>query len=292
MLITIASGKGGTGKTTVAVNLALTLKNLLPVVLLDCDVEEPNAHLFIQPSFDEAEAVTTTVPKIETSECNGCGRCIEFCAFNAIAIVNHKPITFPELCHSCGGCSLVCPTGAVTEVSRQIGLVKTGSGCGIQIAKGSLGIGSPLAPMVVNGVRKTTPKDHSDRAVIIDASPGTSCAVVAAAQDTDYCLLVTEPTPFGLHDLTLAVELARRLRLPYGVVVNRTGLGDGGVYDYCQEAGIPILMEIPFEPKYAACYARGGRLVEEFPDLKDRFLRLWDLISKQVRQHQRGETAR
>ncbi|NMB10824.1 MAG: P-loop NTPase [Firmicutes bacterium] len=290
MLITIASGKGGTGKTTIAVNLALSLKEKLPVVLLDCDVEEPNAHLFLQPTFGQSQRVMTTIPEIDEDKCNGCGKCSKFCAFNAIAVVNHKPLTFPELCHSCGGCALVCPTRAITEVQREIGLVETGVGCGIDTTKGELAIGSPLAPMVVEAVRETAPKDHTEKAVIIDASPGTSCAVVAAAENTDFCLLVTEPTPFGLNDLTLAVELAQKLGLPHGVVINRAGLGDRKVYDYCHQTGIPILMEIPFQTQYAACYARGGRLVEEFPDLKARFLQLWDLIRAHAKEnHERGQ---
>ncbi|NLJ86761.1 MAG: P-loop NTPase [Firmicutes bacterium] len=278
MLITIASGKGGTGKTTIAVNLALIIKEMLPVMLLDCDVEEPNAHLFLQPSFTQHRGVFTTVPKVDETKCDGCGRCSSFCAYGAIAIVEKQPIIFPELCHSCGGCSLVCPTEAITEIPRKIGSVETGAGKGIQITKGSLAIGSPLAPVVVNAVRDTAPANHRGRVVIIDASPGTSCSVVAAVQNTDFCLLVTEPTPFGLHDLALAVELATKLQLPYGVVINRSGLGDSGVYDYCSEARIPILMEIPFDTRYASCYAKGGLLVEAFPDLKEQFHNLWDRI--------------
>ena len=278
MLITVASGKGGTGKTTIAVNLALTLKEMMPVMLLDCDVEEPNAHLFLQPTFTDQEKVFTTIPLVDETRCDGCGKCSEFCAYNAIAMVKEKPMIFPELCHGCGGCTLVCPTKAISETSREIGRTDSGWGSSIQITRGYLQIGSPLAPHVVNAVRGVIPPDHSDKAVIIDAPPGTSCAVVAAAQNTDFCLLVTEPTPFGLHDLGLAVELAKELELPHGVVINRAGLGDRGVYDYCQRAGIPILMEIPFDKKYATCYARGDRLVEEFPDLKEKFTKLWDMI--------------
>ncbi|NMB44785.1 MAG: P-loop NTPase [Firmicutes bacterium] len=283
MLIAIASGKGGTGKTTIAVNLALSLKDTHDVVLLDCDVEEPNVHLFMQPTFTDQAEVMTTVPEIAMDKCDGCGKCSEFCAFHAIGVAGHRPITFPELCHSCGGCTLVCPSGAITEVPRRIGSIEIGCGSGISNVKGALEIGSPLAPMVVDAVRNAIPQDHSNKAIIIDASPGTSCAVVAATQNADFCLLVTEPTPFGLNDLTVAVELARRLELPHGVVINRAGLGDSSIHDYCNRTGIPILMEIPFELKYAACYARGGRLVEEFPDLKDKFLRLWDLIQQQTK---------
>ncbi|NMB25434.1 MAG: P-loop NTPase [Firmicutes bacterium] len=278
MLIAVASGKGGTGKTTVAVNLALTLQNKLPVTLLDCDVEEPNAHLFLQPAFTKQEKVLTTMPVVDDTRCDGCGQCSVFCAFNAIAMVERRPMIFPELCHGCGGCSLACPTNAISEVSREIGRVDIGNSYNIQMSRGYLQIGSPLAPLVVGAVRETAPWDHSSKAIIIDAPPGTSCAVVAAAQNTDFCLLVTEPTPFGLNDLRLAVELAKKLELPHGVVINRAGLGDRGVYDYCHKKRLPILMEIPFDKKYAACYARGGQLVEEFADLKSKFARLWDQI--------------
>lgn len=286
MQIAIASGKGGTGKTTIAVNLALALQDELPITLLDCDVEEPNTHLFLQPDFTKQEKVLTTIPQVDDTKCDGCGKCNAFCAFNAIALVNKKPMIFPELCHGCGGCSLVCPSQAIGEVSREIGWIDCGSSQDISMTRGYLSIGSPLAPRVVNAVRESAPKAHANALVIIDAPPGTSCATVAATANTDYCLLVTEPTPFGLNDLRLAVELVRKLGLPFGVIVNRAGLGEQGVYDYCHDEGIPILMEIPFDSKFAACYARGGRLVEEFPELKGKFASLWDRIQAHASQGQ------
>ena len=285
MQIVIASGKGGTGKTTTAVNLALTLQNVLPVTLLDCDVEEPNVHLFLRPEFATKTKVFSTVPVVNTAKCDSCGECSSFCAFNAIAVIKAHPIVFPELCHGCGGCSLVCPQGAITEKPRQIGRVEHGTSESILVSHGYLQIGSPLAPDVVEAVREGSSNRRTNEVVIIDAPPGTSCAVVAAAQGADYCLLVTEPTPLGLNDLQLAVGLARKLGLPHGVIVNRAGVGDRQVYEYCYRENIPILMEIPFNPKYAACYARGGRLVEEFPTLRTQFQNLWKQIQREVAEH-------
>lgn len=278
MIISVASGKGGTGKTTVAVNLALALAETESVCFMDCDVEEPNAHLFLKPVLEGSAKVTVPVPVVDEEQCNGCGRCGEICAFNAILPLGKHVLTFPELCHGCGGCALLCPTGAVTEEPLEIGVVEWGHAGPISHIHGRLKIGSPLAPPVVKAVKNHTQKRPEDAVSIIDAPPGTSCPVVASVSGSDFCLLVTEPTPFGFHDLTLAVDMVRELGVNFGVVINRAGLGNGGLVDYCKEENIPILAEIPFDRKYAKCYAKGGRLVEEYPEIREIFQDLWHAV--------------
>ena len=277
MIITVASGKGGTGKTTVAVNLALTLENILSVQILDCDVEEPNVHLFLHPEFKYSEIVTLPVPAVDQGKCVGCGKCSEICAFNAIIVLGTKVVIFPELCHGCGGCSRFCPEGAISENPREIGGIKGGWAGQIAFIQGRLNVGNPLAPPVINAVKKRGKTSQADVA-IIDAPPGTTCSVVASLKDCDFCILVTEPTPFGLNDLILAVDVARHLQIPFGVVINRADLGNKDILNYCEGEEIPILAQIPFDRRYAACYARGGRLVEEFPELKEAFKELWERI--------------
>ncbi len=278
MIVSVASGKGGTGKTTIAVNLALTLVETESVCLMDCDVEEPNAHLFLKPVLEGSAKVTVPVPIVNEEKCNGCGRCGEICAFNAILPLGKHVLTFPELCHGCGGCTLLCPVGAIREEPLEIGLVEWGHAGSISHVHGKLRIGSPLAPPVVKAVKCHKQNMPEGAISIIDAPPGTSCPVVASVSGSDFCLLVTEPTPFGLHDLTLAVDMVRELQVPFGVVINRAGLGNGGLVDYCNAENIHILAEIPFERRYAACYAKGGRLVEEFPEVKKVFQDLWHAI--------------
>jgi len=277
MIITVASGKGGTGKTTVAVNLALTLENILSVQILDCDVEEPNVHLFLHPEFKYSEIVTLPVPAVDQGKCVGCGKCSEICAFNAIIVLGTKVVIFPELCHGCGGCSRFCPEGAISENPREIGGIKGGWAGQIGFIQGRLNVGNPLAPTVINAVKKRGKTSQADVA-IIDAPPGTTCSVVASLKDCDFYILVTEPTPFGLNDLILAVDVARQLQIPFGVVINRADLGNKDILNYCEGEEIPILAQIPFDRRYAACYARGGRLVEEFPELKEAFKELWERI--------------
>ena len=290
MIISVASGKGGTGKTTVAVNLALTLEDIMPVQLLDCDVEEPNAHLFLNPVFETTEKVTLPVPVVDESKCNACGRCGEVCAFHAIIVLGSQVITFPELCHGCGGCSRFCPASAISEAPKEIGFIACGHAGRIEFVQGRMNIGTPLAPPVARAVKSKivagsdeSGGDDKLKVTIIDAPPGTSCPVVASVKDSDFCILVTEPTPFGLNDLILAVGMVRELKIPCGVVINRSGLGNKDLVTYCEQEKIPILLEIPFDRRYAACYARGGRLIEEFPELKEAFRGLWRKIHALVR---------
>jgi MinD superfamily P-loop ATPase len=263
VIISVASGKGGTGKTTVAVNLALALDR---VQLLDCDVEEPNVHIFLNPVIKEKITSTVLIPEVDESKCTYCGKCREICAYHAIAVLPQDEksqgsiLLFPHLCHGCGGCSLLCPEKAIREVNKEIGVVEIGDSGTVQFIHGKLNIGEIMSPPLIKHV-----KEYIDpaRTVIIDAPPGTSCPVIAAVKGSDFCILVTEPTPFGLHDLVLAVEVLQKLQIPFGVVVNRSDIGDEKVDTYCKDNNIPILMRIPFDREIAFLYSQGLPFVKE-----------------------------
>ncbi|WP_207679741.1 ATP-binding protein [Desulfonema magnum] len=276
MIISVASGKGGTGKTTVATNLALSI-DAEEVELLDCDVEEPNAHLFIHPVFEKTETVFTAVPQIDEEKCTYCGKCGEICQFKAIVVISDSILPFTELCHSCGGCVEVCPEHAITETGRELGVVEEGHSNGLRFVHGKSRIGEAMSPPLIKKVRSHT---NPDKFTIIDAPPGTSCPVIAAMKDTDFVLMVTEPTPFGLHDLKLAVGAVDILNIPRGLVINRSDMGDDKVREYAKEVGLPILMEIPFDRKIAEAYSRGDMLVEVIPELKEKFLELYRRIKE------------
>lgn len=279
MIISIASGKGGTGKTTMATNLAVSLGE--GVQLLDCDVEEPNAHLFIRPVIDETETVYAAVPEVDESKCTLCGKCGEICQFRAIVVIGETVLPFPQLCHSCGGCMLVCPEKAITETRRELGVIENGHRDGLAFAHGRLRVGEAMSPPLIRRVRSlTTP----GKVTIIDAPPGTSCPVVTAMKGADFVLMVTEPTPFGLHDLQLAVGAVRVLGIPCGLVINRSDLGDDRVTAYAKEEDLPVLMEIPFDRSIAEAYSRGELLVDAMPQWKERFRELYgkirDIVNK------------
>lgn len=274
MIISVASGKGGTGKTTVAVNLALSLSN---VQLLDCDVEEPNCHIFIKPVFENKNTVFIPIPVVDQTKCDGCGRCQEVCVYNAIAIVNRKVLIFPELCHGCGSCAYFCPHDAIKEENEEIGVVEIGRKGEIQFIHGKLNIGKMMAPPIIRAVKKYINKKKT---VIIDVPPGTSCPVITAIKDTDFVILVTEPTPFGLNDLSLAVEVVRKLGIPFGVIINRSDLGNKKTDEYCTSEHIPILMRIPFSKKIAEIYSRGDSIVEVLPEYREKFQRLFTKIKQ------------
>lgn len=273
MMIAIASGKGGTGKTTVSVNLAKVFG--AGVQLFDCDVEEPNAHLFLHGDVVNEEVVNILTPKINLLRCNGCGDCSDFCQFNAIALAGKTAMVFPELCHACGGCALVCTRNAIREVESRIGTIKTMRVGDITLVQGTLDVGVSSASPLVNAVKKRIP---SDRHTILDAPPGTSCPAVATLRDTDFTVLVTEPTPFGLHDLKLAVAVVRELEVPFGVVVNRYGIGDDRVHRYCEQEGIPLMLEIPDDRRIAESYSRGEILVDALPEYRPLFIDLRDRL--------------
>lgn len=274
MKIAIASGKGGTGKTTLAVNLALSVDE--PVRLLDCDVEEPNAHLFLKPEIDHRETVGIAVPLVDESKCDGCGTCARFCRFNALAAIKGSVLVFPELCHGCGGCMLICPKGAIAEGSREIGVLESGRAGHVEFVHGRLRVGEAMAPPLIRAVKQRADNGMTS---IIDAPPGTSCPVIMAVRDCDYVILVTEPTPFGLHDLTLAVKTVRRMGVPFGVLINRADVGDRRVMEYCSEQNIPVLMEIPDDRRIAEAYSRGVPVVEALPEYRSSFAHLWKRIS-------------
>ncbi|RLC33821.1 MAG: (4Fe-4S)-binding protein [Deltaproteobacteria bacterium] len=277
MIISIASGKGGTGKTTIATNLAASLDS--GTQILDCDVEEPNAHLFLNPLLDKTEIITIPVPEVNKDKCSLCGKCAEICQFKAITVIAKTVLTFHELCHSCGGCMEVCPEDAITEVGRELGTLQTGHRDNLKFADGKLKVGEAMAPPLIKKVRSCA---DPDRTIIIDAPPGTSCPVITAMDNTDFVLLVTEPTPFGLHDLKLAVGAVKILGIPAGLVINRSDMGDDKVHEYAESAGLPILMEIPFDRKIAEAYSRGQLLVDAMPEFKENFIKLYKRIAQIV----------
>ena len=277
MILSIASGKGGTGKTTVAVNIALSLKD---VQLLDCDVEEPNVHLLLHPKVNEEKLVYVSTPQVNEELCDHCGKCSEFCEFNALFVTPEKVLVFTELCHSCGGCLLVCPKNAITEKNVQIGVVKKGVSEGVELVYGELNVGEPISIPVIKEVKNQIKRNKT---MIIDSPPGTSCPVIESVHGSDYCLLVSEPTPFGLHDLKIMVQVLDRLNIPFGVVINRAGIGDRKIYEFCEEKGVPILFEIPFQREIAELYSRGIPFVVKMPEWMRKFQLLMDDIKGRMK---------
>jgi MinD superfamily P-loop ATPase len=261
MIVSVASGKGGTGKTTVATSLATVLADRAQ--LIDCDVEEPNCHVLMKPVITSSESVGLPVPVVDSQKCTVCGTCGEVCRFSAILPIGKQVLTFPELCHGCGGCSLLCPEKAITEQPRELGVIETGT-CGpVQFVHGLLKIGEAMSPPLIRAVKA---KINPARIAILDAPPGASCPVINTVTGSDYIIMVTEPTPFGFHDLKIAVEAVKELGIPLGVVINRAGVGDESVQEYCREEGIPILAEIPHDRRIAEGYARGNVLVATAPE--------------------------
>ena len=278
MIISIASGKGGTGKTTVATNLALSLGK---AQFIDCDVEEPNANIFLKAKLNEHEDVTVDIPEIDKEKCDYCGKCSEFCAYNALAVVPSNVLVFPELCHSCGGCELVCPQNAINWKRKSVGKVEHGVVNGIDFFHGLLNIGEIQAIPTIKALKK---KIDNKKNVILDAPPGTSCPVIETINVSDYCILVTEPTPFGLHDLKLAIEVVRHLNIPFGVIINRDGIGDKEVEFYCQNEKIPVIMKIPESKKTARLYSKGIALVSEDHEWYEKFGSVFNRIQEEVRK--------
>jgi len=278
MRIAVASGKGGTGKTTLSVALVQACDE--PICYVDCDVEEPNGFLFLRPENIVQQPVPVLIPEVDKERCTGCGACSEICEFNAVVAVAGRALVFPELCHSCGGCAEVCPEGAMVEKPVKIGTVSTGtSGC-FQTLEGSLNVGQMMAPPVIRAAKKEIPPEVL---TVIDCPPGTACPMITAVRGADFVLLVTEPTPFGLNDLTLAVETLRGMELPFGVVINRADAGDNRVVAYCRVEKILALLQIPESRKIAEALSRGEGLLTAKPALKAEFQELIQTIQKKVR---------
>lgn len=275
MIITVASGKGGTGKTTIAVNLALSLEK---AQIIDCDVEEPNVQLFLNPEIEKIYPVKTVIPEIDKDKCTYCEKCSKICVYNALSVLKFnntgEVLLFPHLCHSCEGCILLCPEKAIKKGEREIGIVRIGKIKGIRCIEGRLNISEVLAPKVIEAA-KSFMEDSSP--VIIDAPPGTSCSVVASLKGSQFCILVTEPTPFGLHDLEIAYEVTKVMKIPSGVIINKAE-NDELIESFCQKNKLPILMKIPFDKKIAALYSQGIPLIKGLPEYKERFLELYEKI--------------
>lgn len=271
-VIAVASGKGGTGKTTVATNLALLISRAgKKVQYVDCDVEEPNGHIFLKPAIEKTQAVTVAVPKVELDKCTGCGKCGELCQYSAIVAFKKSVLTFEQLCHSCGGCMLVCPTNAIKEKQKEIGFIDRGASNGVGFVQGRLNIGDVRSPALIRQVRQRTAAEGT---AIIDVPPGTSCPVIEAVKGVDFVLLVTEPTPFGLHDLKLAVGMVRELKLPLAVVINRSDVGDDKVRQYCRAGEIAVALEIPDDRRIAEVYSRGDMIIDVLSEYNEHFAKL------------------
>lgn len=277
MIISVASGKGGTGKTTVAVNLALALGDCQ---LLDCDVEEPNAQVFLKADIRAREPATVRVPEIDYQKCDFCGKCRDVCAYHALAVLPGKVLFFPQMCHSCGACEMLCPRKAIRETDRTIGEIETGDREGIRFVQGKLNVGETMAPPLIRQVKS---RIEPNSVAILDAPPGTSCPMVTAVRGSDFCILVTEPTPFGMNDLHLATETVKKLGIPYGVVVNRAEADDLKTRDYFKSNRIPLLLKIPLDRKIAELYSIGTPFIGPMPEYREKFRALFKTISETVK---------
>jgi len=275
MKIVVLSGKGGTGKTTISTNLAINTKN---AILIDTDVEEPNSHIFMKPEIEDTISVTKDYPKVDIEKCTLCGKCGEFCRYNAILPAKNKVLIFKEICHDCGGCQLVCPTGAIKYEKREIGNIYCGtSKYGVKMKYGDLNVGEVSGVKIIENLKELV---ENEELVIIDAPPGTSCSTVAAVEGADYAVIVSEPTPFGVSDMKMVVEMLRNMNIDFGVIVNKAGLGDDEIYEYCDEENIEILQQIPFDLEIAKLYASGSILSHEIENYREKFELILNKIKK------------
>ncbi|MGM0613072.1 MAG: ATP-binding protein [Bacteroidota bacterium] len=283
MKIAVASGKGGTGKTTVAVNLFSVIQNQEErnYVLADCDVEEPNAHVFLNGEHEWSENVTTPIPSIDKDKCVYCGKCAEICAFNAIMFV--KPIShiqvLPDLCKSCGACTWACPYDAINEIPKKLGVLNQYKLDKNNLLEGMLDIGSPFSVPVIKELKK---KAEDYELVIYDSPPGTSCPVMETIHDVDFVVVVAEPTPFGVADLKLMIETLKQMDKQAGVVINRSTSDNHLIYEYLEQENLPVMMEIPFERQLAEQYSNGLLFAEQSDIYREKFENLFDSIHQKI----------
>jgi MinD superfamily P-loop ATPase len=275
MIIAVTSGKGGTGKTLVSTSIAKSIKN---VQFLDCDVEEPNSCYLLNPEIKEVIPVMTFIPEINSEKCNFCKICQEKCRYNAIAVLKDKVMVFQELCHHCGACVYLCPQKAMVEKEMQLGIIEKGEADGIEFLAGKLDIGQPVAPPLIKELKKYIDRDKN---VILDSSPGVACPVINTLYQSDFVIMVTEPTPFGFYDLKLTVEICENLNLKKGVIINRAGQGDEIIEDYCRENNIPVLLKIPFKREIAVGYSNSIPLCDVLPEYKDKLAEVHERIVSQ-----------
>jgi MinD superfamily P-loop ATPase len=282
--IAVASGKGGTGKTTVAAALALALRSKVErLQFLDCDVEEPNADLLLRPALNGGLPVSVRIPRVDLDTCSGCGQCREVCRYNAVAVVNGKALVFENLCHGCGGCVLACPERAISEEDKVIGRIDTGSRDNITFLRGVLNVGEPMATPVVRALRS---RAGNDMLTVLDAPPGTACPVIATVKDCDYCILVTEPTPFGLYDLDLMFKVVTELGIPAGIVINKDDGSSEDIEQYASQNDIRILMRIPLSRETAVLYSKGFPLNHADKHWDGEFYRLYERVTNEICQNQ------
>lgn len=284
LTIAVASGKGGTGKTTISTNLVCAAAETgHRAVYMDCDVEEPNGHLFLKPHFNRSYPVGIPVPVVNDEKCTKCGSCGEICQYSAIVKISTTVLTFDNMCHGCGGCSLVCPAGAITEKMRPIGVIEEGAAGKVSFMHGRLNIGEAMSPPLIKAVRQAWQNDNTANLVVLDAPPGTSCPVIAAVREVDLVLLVTEPTPFGLNDLGLAIDMLHELGIPGAVVLNRSDPEYNHLaHDFCREKGVPILAEIPDQRGVAEAYSIGKLPYYSVPGYKEVMLKLLTSVEREA----------
>ncbi len=266
MRIAVASGKGGTGKTTLATSMAVTLAQDHAVWLVDCDVEAPNAHLFLNPTFNQKSDAVIRIPKIDTQICTSCGICVQVCQFHALAKIDKTIMVFPQLCHGCGSCTINCPQKAITEIPNPIGTLESGTAmAGVQFSRGTLTISEPMPTPVIRQLKQSIKPDRQT-IVIFDAPPGASCSVVETLRGVDFALLVAEPSPFGIHDLNQILGIVNEMKIPVGVVINRVGMAGSQLEDFLKARKIPVLLRIPFSKKLARAIASGALLIDAMPE--------------------------
>ncbi|MEG1908642.1 MAG: ATP-binding protein [Oscillospiraceae bacterium] len=279
MKIAVLSGKGGTGKTLVSVNLSAAAQS---AEYIDCDVEEPNGHLFFKPKNIRTESISIKLPEVNAALCTGCRKCVDFCKFNALAFIKNAPRVFPNVCHSCGGCALLCPEKAITEIDKSIGEIRSGVSENVRVNSGILKTGEESGVPIIKKLMENA-KKSSAPLTIIDCPPGSACVVTAAIRDADFCVLVAEPTVFGAHNLSMVYELVRLFGKPHGVILNKCLEGENPSEDFCKERGIPILGRIPFDKTLGAINSQAKIAVRDNPAYKKLFTDLLETVKKEAR---------